>query len=143
MFKIWYMPIIFSCLLFSAAQMMQGFVCKTCCRRVIITLLTEVSSRRKRRKPCGCTFKRRQKNISSRLSVVRLYQHFHAFLPYCIHHPQPQAVLENMYLRTIYGDSEPSTNRVVLPARLATYSGGIDPWHRFLGFLKFKIPSLN
>jgi hypothetical protein len=95
MFKIWYMTIIFSSLLFSAAQMIQGFVCETCCRRVIIILFTQVSSRKERRKPCGCTFKHRQKNIGFRLSVVRLYQHIHAFLPYCFHHPQPHALLEN------------------------------------------------
>ncbi len=46
--------------------------------------------------------------------------------------------------RTIYWGQEPSSNRVVKLARLATKAGGIDSLESIPGLFKsFKIPSLG
>ncbi len=69
MIKIWYIKILLSSLFFSGGR--ASFL-RLYCRGTLITLLAEISSCRKCGKPCVSTFIRTQKNISPRLSVIRL-----------------------------------------------------------------------
>jgi hypothetical protein len=48
------------------------------------------------------------------------------------------------FLKNLYGGEEPSRNRVVVPARQATYAGGIDSSKMILALLKnVKIRALQ